>query len=67
MTRRQMRMTKSRLKQTIAVLSVVVPLAGTLGAIWLLWQRLVNWNDIAILAGMYFSARSVSRSAITAC
>src|SRR5688500_10645997 len=51
---RQRNMATSRLKQVIAVIGVVVPLAGTIGAIWLLWQRLVDWNDIAILAGMYF-------------
>ena len=33
---------------------VISPLAGTIFAIWLLWQRLVNWNDVAILGGMYF-------------
>ena len=33
---------------------VITPLASTIFAIWLLWQRLVNWNDIAILGSMYF-------------
>src|SRR5438093_10553225 len=47
-------MTNRRLKQTISVIGVVAPLIGTIYAIWLLWQRLVNWNDIAILVGMYF-------------
>ena len=47
-------MMNRRLKQTISVIGVVAPLIGTVFAIWLLWQRLVNWNDIAILAGMYF-------------
>ena len=46
-------MTNRRLKQTISVIGVVAPLIGTIFAIWLLWQRLVNWNDIAIMGGMY--------------
>jgi hypothetical protein len=53
---------KSAKKQIISVIGVVVPPVGTIYAIWLLWQRLVDWNDIAILAGMYFSPRSASRA-----
>jgi stearoyl-CoA desaturase (Delta-9 desaturase) len=33
---------------------VIGPLAGTVFAIWMLWNRLVHWDDIAILVGMYF-------------
>ena len=47
-------MSTNRLERTFVILLVTVPLIGTLFAIWLLWQRLVNWNDIAILVGMYF-------------
>lgn len=39
-------------KASILVL-VVVPLAATLLAIWLLWQRAVNWFDIILLVAMY--------------
>jgi stearoyl-CoA desaturase (delta-9 desaturase) len=47
-------MTKSYLKKTLMLTTVVVPLIGTICAIWLLWQRLVTWRDLGILAGMYF-------------
>jgi stearoyl-CoA desaturase (delta-9 desaturase) len=47
-------MSNSRIRKTVVLISVVAPLIGTIYAIWLLWQRLVNWNDIAILVGMYF-------------
>ena len=33
---------------------MIAPLLGVGYATWLLWERLVTWNDIAILAGMYF-------------
>jgi stearoyl-CoA desaturase (Delta-9 desaturase) len=37
-----------------AVLAVVIiPLAGTIMAIALLWQRAVGWGDVAMLAGLY--------------
>ena len=49
-----MRMTNRDLSNTIIVVGVVAPLVGTIYAIWLLWQRLVNWHDLAILGGMYF-------------
>ena len=32
---------------------VLVPLAGTMLAIRLLWQRAVDWGDIALMAGLY--------------
>ena len=47
-------MNNKQLKQAIALVGVIVPLLGVGYAIWLLWERLVTWNDIAILAGMYF-------------
>jgi stearoyl-CoA desaturase (delta-9 desaturase) len=47
-------MVRNRLERAFLLVMVVAPLAGTIFAIWLLWQRLVNWNDIAILGGMYF-------------
>lgn len=46
-------MPKSRLTKALIILSVVAPLIGTLVAIWLLWQQLVGWRDIAIMLGMY--------------
>src|SRR5579859_7959803 len=46
--------TNTNLKKAIALIGVIAPLIGTITAIWLLWQRLVTWNDLAIFAGMYF-------------
>jgi stearoyl-CoA desaturase (delta-9 desaturase) len=34
--------------------AVVVPFLATLAAIALLWNRVVSWHDLALLAGMYF-------------
>jgi stearoyl-CoA desaturase (Delta-9 desaturase) len=34
---------------------VITPLVGTVLAMALLWQRLVNWRDVAILGGMYLA------------
>ncbi|MBC8161506.1 MAG: acyl-CoA desaturase [Roseiflexaceae bacterium] len=42
------------LHKLIIVLGVVAPLVGTVYAITLLWNRLVSWNDIVIMLGMYF-------------
>jgi stearoyl-CoA desaturase (delta-9 desaturase) len=47
-------MPNKRLERAVLLILVIAPLAGTLFAIWLLWRRLVDWNDIAILGGMYF-------------
>jgi stearoyl-CoA desaturase (delta-9 desaturase) len=47
-------MLQNRLERAFLIILVTAPLAGTIFAIWLLWQRLVNWNDIAILGAMYF-------------
>ena len=47
-------MSKRLLERTALLTLVIAPLVGTVYAIWLLWQRLVNWNDLAILGGMYF-------------
>src|SRR5436190_23226517 len=44
----------SRSDRLIVLAGVFVPLAGTLLAMILVWERLVNWRDVAILAGMYF-------------
>lgn len=46
-------MPKSRLTKAVIIFSVVMPLLGTIFAIWLLWQSLVGWRDIAIMVGMY--------------
>src|SRR5690349_13926120 len=43
-----------RLEKIALPLLVIAPLIGTVYAIWLLWQRLVGWSDLAILGGMYF-------------
>src|SRR5688572_9704346 len=47
-------MTNSRLAKLITLISVVAPFVGMICAIWLLWQRLVTWRDLAIMGGMYF-------------
>jgi len=47
-------MLQNRLERAFLIALVTAPLAGTVFAIWLLWQRLVNWNDLAILGAMYF-------------
>lgn len=41
------------IERFIVLFTVIVPLLGTIGAIVLLWQRLVGWRDIAIMLGMY--------------
>lgn len=45
---------KSRLHKTTVVIFVVAPFIAVLFAIWYVWQRLVTWNDIALMFGMYF-------------
>jgi stearoyl-CoA desaturase (delta-9 desaturase) len=47
-------MVRNPFERVFLLVMVITPFAGTIFAIWLLWQRLVNWNDIAILGGMYF-------------
>ncbi len=39
--------------RVIVLALVIVPLAGTLLAVRLLWQRAVDWSDIALLIGLY--------------
>jgi len=39
-------------KATILIF-VVVPLLATVFAVWLLWERAVDWSDLALLAVMY--------------
>jgi stearoyl-CoA desaturase (delta-9 desaturase) len=54
-------MLQNRLERAFLLTLVVAPLAGTIAAIWLLWQRLVNWNDVALLGGMYlFTALGIT-------
>ncbi|MEN9935834.1 MAG: hypothetical protein RLZZ387_2413 [Chloroflexota bacterium] len=47
-------MAKSRLEKAILLIVVIGPFIATIYAITLLWQRLVTWNDIAIMLAMYF-------------
>jgi stearoyl-CoA desaturase (Delta-9 desaturase) len=44
----------NRFSRMILLVVVIAPLLATLYAIVLLWQRLVTWEDLAIMAGMYF-------------
>ncbi|HWQ11466.1 MAG TPA: acyl-CoA desaturase, partial [Roseiflexaceae bacterium] len=46
-------MVQSRAEKALLLTLVIVPLAGTLFAMYLLWNWLVSWQDIAILAGMF--------------
>ena len=41
------------LHRTLILLLVLLPLAGVLLAIRLLWQRAVGWSDVALLLGLY--------------
>jgi len=41
------------LYKAIVLLVVIMPLLATIFAIWLLWQRAVNWTDLILLATMY--------------
>jgi stearoyl-CoA desaturase (Delta-9 desaturase) len=43
----------SRLERDINLAAVVIPFAGFIAALVLLWNRAVGWTDLAILAGMY--------------
>jgi stearoyl-CoA desaturase (delta-9 desaturase) len=43
----------SRTERTVNLLGVVVPLAGVLAAVLLLWNRAVDAADLALLAGTY--------------
>ena len=40
-------------RRTVILALVVMPLAATVLAIRLLWQRAVGWSDIALLIGLY--------------
>ena len=39
--------------KAVALVVVVVPFLATLLAVWLLWNRVVHWSDLLLLAGMY--------------
>jgi stearoyl-CoA desaturase (Delta-9 desaturase) len=43
----------TRLHRNVNIAAVVLPFAAFLVAIVLLWNQLVGWTDLAILAGMY--------------
>jgi stearoyl-CoA desaturase (delta-9 desaturase) len=45
----------TRIEKTANLLAVVLPFAATIGAIALLWNQLVGWSDLAILATMYLA------------
>jgi len=46
-------MQPTKLYKAIVFVTVVVPLLATVYAIWLLWNRAVNWSDITLLLIMY--------------
>lgn len=39
--------------KTLILAAVLIPLAGVLLAIRLLWQRAVGWSDLALMVGLY--------------
>lgn len=41
------------IRKALVLVIVVVPLAGTVFAIRLLWNRAVDWSDIALMVGLY--------------
>jgi len=43
----------TKLYRAIVLVTVIVPLLATAYAIWLLWNRAVNWSDITLLLIMY--------------
>lgn len=43
----------TRAERIVNLIGVVVPFIGFLAAVFLLWNRWVDWIDLAILAGMY--------------
>lgn len=46
-------MRSSPISRYIVLAAVIIPFLATLLAIWLLWERLVHWSDLALLASMY--------------
>lgn len=44
---------KATLYKAIVLLAVVIPLIATIYAICSLWERAVNWSDLALLLSMY--------------
>src|SRR4051812_19483463 len=43
----------SRLERNANLAGVVVPFAGVLAAIAMLWNKAVDWTDIGLMAAMY--------------
>ncbi|MFO7166557.1 MAG: acyl-CoA desaturase [Chloroflexota bacterium] len=46
-------MIQSRVEKALLLALVIIPLLGTLFAIYLLWNWLVSWQDIALMLGMF--------------
>ena len=44
----------SRLERNANITAAILPFAGFLAAVVLLWNEAVSWRDLAILGGMYF-------------
>lgn len=54
-------MQPTRLYKAIVLVTVIVPFLATIYAIWLLWERAVNWSDITLLLITYsFTAFGVT-------
>lgn len=46
--------TTLRWDQVVTLVGAIGPLLATVGAMILVWQRLVTWQDVGLLLGMYF-------------
>jgi hypothetical protein len=47
--------------RALVTAGILLPLAGTGYAIWLLWQDLIGWRELALFVGLYI-ATGVNRS-----
>ena len=45
----------TRLQRNANVVAVIVPFVAVLAAIPLLWNRLIDWSDVAIMVGVYLA------------
>jgi stearoyl-CoA desaturase (Delta-9 desaturase) len=41
--------------RTLVTAGILLPLAGTGYAMWLLWQELIGWRELALFVGLYFA------------
>lgn len=46
-------MSRTRLTKILTLIVVLAPFIGTVYAMYMLWEQLVTWRDVAIMVGMY--------------